>query len=65
MIAIEPSDAERSEWPQTTRDYVESMESTMDAVEPLVAEFTEQAHYHYGQHAGFHDAVERLKRALE
>ena len=65
MRTIEPSDAERSEWKPTTRDYVESLESALNAVDPLVDEFTEQAHYHYGMHAGFHDAVERLKRALQ
>jgi len=59
---IEPSDQERVQWPETTRLYVEALEEVYDQAKGLQEEFESQIQHHYGMHAGFCDAKDRLGR---
>ena len=65
MELIEPSDTERAEWPEATKDYVFELEGFYDAVKPLIKEFEDLSQYYYGKHAGFCDAAGRLKEATK
>ena len=62
---IEPSDVERSEWKETTKDYVEELEDFHSNVTLMLKELEEQSQYHYGKHAGYSDAFERLNKVMK
>jgi len=65
MKAIEPNNAERSEWSETTREYVEELELIYDGVMPLLDEFQERSQYYYGKSGAFAEAFERLKKRVQ
>lgn len=65
MQAVEPSDTERSGWPETTREYVEELELIYSSVIPLIDEFRERAQYHHGKSGAYTEAFERLKERFK